>query len=211
MSDSLRPHDCSTPSSRPCPALSPRVCSNSHPLSQWCYLTSHPLLPLSPFSSNLSQQQGLFQWVGSLHQVAKKTVCQISEQNPPNHGLDCRRQDDKCTAKHRALTSTKKKESLLTKNTRLDLANNLTRGKICNCIHSCTLLSIWGTIGALPKWPWAYCTNLFLWHWNILLLNVMASVCKCMWQCIFPGTYSSFCLYLNFKIPIIWTSVFFSK
>ena len=30
----------------PCPPLSPRVCSNSCPLSQWCYL---PLLPPSPF------------------------------------------------------------------------------------------------------------------------------------------------------------------
>ena len=90
----------------------------------------------------------------------------------------------------------------------LDLPNNLTRGKICNCIHSYTLLSIWGIMAALPKWPWAYCTNVFLWHWNILLLNVRASLCKCMWQCISPGTYSSVCLYLNFKIPIRRTSVF---
>ena len=26
----------------PCPSLSPRVCSNSYPLSQWCYLTISP-------------------------------------------------------------------------------------------------------------------------------------------------------------------------
>ena len=32
--------------------------------------TSHPLLP-SSLTLNLSQHQGLFQWVGSLHQVAK--------------------------------------------------------------------------------------------------------------------------------------------
>ena len=32
---------------------------------------SHPLLPPSPPAFNLSQHQGLFQWVGSLHQVAK--------------------------------------------------------------------------------------------------------------------------------------------
>ena len=34
----------------PCPSLSPRVCSNSCPLSWWCYL-SHPLPPSSPFPS----------------------------------------------------------------------------------------------------------------------------------------------------------------
>ena len=32
---------------------------------------SHPLLPPSPPALHLSQQQGLFQWVGSSHQVAK--------------------------------------------------------------------------------------------------------------------------------------------
>ena len=32
---------------------------------------SHPLLLPSPFAYILSQHQGLFQWVGSLHQVAK--------------------------------------------------------------------------------------------------------------------------------------------
>ena len=33
--------------------------------------SSRPLSPPSPPSLNLSQHQGLFQWVGSLHQVAK--------------------------------------------------------------------------------------------------------------------------------------------
>ena len=35
----------------PCPSLSPKVCSNSHPLSQWC----HPTISSSviPFSSHL--------------------------------------------------------------------------------------------------------------------------------------------------------------
>ena len=32
---------------------------------------SHLRLPSSPFAFNLSQHQGLFQWVDSLHQVAK--------------------------------------------------------------------------------------------------------------------------------------------
>ena len=43
----------------PCPSLSPRVCSNSCPLSRW-YQPSHPLLPASPPSLNLSQHQGLW-------------------------------------------------------------------------------------------------------------------------------------------------------
>ena len=37
---------------------------------------SHPLLPLSPPALNLSQYHGLFQCVGSLHQVAKVSELQ---------------------------------------------------------------------------------------------------------------------------------------
>ena len=50
MSDSCNPMDCSTPSF-PCLSQSPRVCSNSCPLSQWC----HPTISSSvvPFSSCL--------------------------------------------------------------------------------------------------------------------------------------------------------------
>ena len=33
--------------------------------------SSHPLFPPSPLALNLSQHQGLFQWVGSSYQVAK--------------------------------------------------------------------------------------------------------------------------------------------
>ena len=43
----------------PCPSLSPRVCSNSCPLIQWC----HPTISFSVASSpaiNLSQHQSLF-------------------------------------------------------------------------------------------------------------------------------------------------------
>ena len=45
-------------------------------LTQWTWVSdtilwSHPLPPTSPFAFNLSQHQGLFQWVGSLHEVAK--------------------------------------------------------------------------------------------------------------------------------------------
>ena len=38
MSDSLQPHGLQH-ARFPCPSLSPGVCSNSCPLSQWCYLT----------------------------------------------------------------------------------------------------------------------------------------------------------------------------
>ena len=70
MSNSLLPHRVQH-TRLPCPSLSPRVCSNSHPLRRW----SHPTI-LSyavPFFSlfHLSQYQGLFQWISSPHQVAK--------------------------------------------------------------------------------------------------------------------------------------------
>ena len=45
--------------------------SDSCPSSQWCHQPSHPLLSPSPSTLNLSQHQGLFQWVSSSHQVAK--------------------------------------------------------------------------------------------------------------------------------------------
>ena len=53
------------------PPLSPRVCSNPRPLSRDAIQPSHPLPPSFPFAFSLSQHQGLFQWVGFLHQVAK--------------------------------------------------------------------------------------------------------------------------------------------
>ena len=63
--------DCSTPGF---PVLHHLLeLAHSCPLSQWIYLNNHLILchPLSPFALNLSQHQGLFQWAGSLHQVAK--------------------------------------------------------------------------------------------------------------------------------------------
>ena len=61
----------------PCPSLAPRAYSNSCPLCQWCHLTISS--SVVPFSShlNLSQHQGLFQCVGSLHQVAKVLEFQL--------------------------------------------------------------------------------------------------------------------------------------
>ena len=59
---------------------SPRVCSNSCPLSWWCYLTISPSAALFSFCFNLSQRQCLFQWVGSLNQVAKMLELQLQHQ-----------------------------------------------------------------------------------------------------------------------------------
>ena len=41
---------------------------------------SHPLSPPSPPALNLSQHQDLFQWVGSLYQVAKVLELQLQHQ-----------------------------------------------------------------------------------------------------------------------------------
>ena len=62
------PLDCSSPGFPVLHYLP--VCSNLWPLSQWC----HPTIPSSaapffPPALNLSQHQGLFQWVGFLYQV----------------------------------------------------------------------------------------------------------------------------------------------
>ena len=64
------PMDCSTPSFPVLHYLLEFDQTHVH----WVDDTNQPSHPLSPPSSptlSLSQQQGLFQWVGSLHQVAK--------------------------------------------------------------------------------------------------------------------------------------------
>ena len=79
VSDSLRPHG--PQHTRPsCPSPSPRVRPNPCPLSRWCIQPSHPLSSPSP-ALNLSQHQGLFQWVSSLHQVAKVLEFQLQHQS----------------------------------------------------------------------------------------------------------------------------------
>ena len=68
---SLQPHGLQH-ARLPCPSLFSGVCSNSCALNQWC----HPIISSSAtlFSCfSLSQHQGLFQWVGSLHHVATIT------------------------------------------------------------------------------------------------------------------------------------------
>ena len=55
----------------PCPSPSARACSNTCPLRWWCHPTTSSSVVPSPPVFNLSPHQGLFQWVGSSHQVAK--------------------------------------------------------------------------------------------------------------------------------------------
>ena len=70
VSDSLQSHEWQH-ARLPCPSPTPGACSNSCPSSWWCHPTiSSTVIPFSP-AFNLSQHQGLFQWVSYLHQVAK--------------------------------------------------------------------------------------------------------------------------------------------
>ena len=80
VSHSLWPHGLQharPPCSSPAPGVHPNPC----PLSQWCHLPSHPLSSPSPPALNLSQHQGLFQWVISSHQVAKVLEFQLQHQS----------------------------------------------------------------------------------------------------------------------------------
>jgi len=47
----------------PCPSPTPGACSDSSPLSRWCHWTISSSVIPSPPAFNLSQHQGLFQWV----------------------------------------------------------------------------------------------------------------------------------------------------
>ena len=80
MSNSLPPHELQQ-ARLPCPLPSTGACSNSCPLSQWCHPTISPSVFPSPPAFNLSQHQGLFKWVISLHQVAKVFELQLQHQS----------------------------------------------------------------------------------------------------------------------------------
>ena len=67
--------------SMPCPSPTPEVYSNSCPLSQWCNPTISPSVVPSPPTFNVSQHQGHFQWISSLHQVAKVLEFQLQHQS----------------------------------------------------------------------------------------------------------------------------------
>ena len=80
MFDSLQPHGLQH--ARPlCPSPTPRAYSNLCPSHQWC----HPTISSSvvPFSSHLqlSQHQGLFQWVISSQEVARVLGFQLQHQS----------------------------------------------------------------------------------------------------------------------------------
>ena len=76
LSNSLRPHE-SKHARPPCPSPTPRVHANSCPLSRWCHpAISSSVVPLS----SCPQHQGLFQWVNSLHEVAKVLEFQLQHQ-----------------------------------------------------------------------------------------------------------------------------------
>ena len=95
--------DCCCPVAKPCQTLcDPMDCSTPGSLSfpiSWSLLrfmstesmmlSNHLVLcfTLLLFAFNLSQHQGLFQWTGSLHQVAKYWSCSFSI-NPSNEFQD---------------------------------------------------------------------------------------------------------------------------
>ena len=70
VSDSLRPHGLQHARLRVLHYLPELVQTHVHWVGD-AILPSHPLPSPSPIDFNLSQHQGLFQWVGSSHQVAK--------------------------------------------------------------------------------------------------------------------------------------------
>ena len=77
VSDSLQPHE-SQHARPPYPSPTPRIYSNSCPLSWSCHPTiSSPSLP----TLNIPQHQGLFKWVSSSNQVAKVLEFQLQHQS----------------------------------------------------------------------------------------------------------------------------------
>ena len=76
MSNPLQPHELRH-ARLPCPSPSPRVCSNSCPLSWWCHPTISSSSSPSPPAPNPFQHHSLFQWVNSLPEVAKVLELQL--------------------------------------------------------------------------------------------------------------------------------------
>ena len=78
VSKSLRPMDCSTPGLPVHHQLPELAQTHVHWVGD-AVQPSHPLLSPSP-AFNLSQHQGLFQWVSSSHQMAKVLGLQLQHQ-----------------------------------------------------------------------------------------------------------------------------------
>ena len=74
------PMDCSTPGFPVYHLLLKLAQTHVHWISD-AIQTAHPLSSLSPPAFNLSQHQGLFKWVSSLHQVAKLLELQLQHQS----------------------------------------------------------------------------------------------------------------------------------
>ena len=74
------PMDCSTPGFPVHHQLPEFTQTHVHPVGD-AIQPSHPLSSPSPPAFNLSQHQGLFQWVSSLHQMAKVLEFQFQHQS----------------------------------------------------------------------------------------------------------------------------------
>ena len=70
MSNSLWPHGLQH-TRLPCQSSTPGAYSDSCPLSRWCHPTISSSAALFPSCLQSFPAQGLFQWIDSLHQVAK--------------------------------------------------------------------------------------------------------------------------------------------
>ena len=80
VSNSLWPHDCSTPGLPVHHQLPELAQTRVHRVGD-AIQPSHPLSSPFPPTFNLSQHQGLFHWVSSLHQVAKGLEFQLQHQS----------------------------------------------------------------------------------------------------------------------------------
>ena len=80
MSNALQPHGMQH-ARLPCPSLCHGVCSNTCPLSWWCHPTISTSVTLFSSCLKLFQHQGLFQWVGSLHSMAKVLELRLQHQS----------------------------------------------------------------------------------------------------------------------------------
>ena len=80
MSNPLRPHGLQL-TRLPCPLPTPGATQTHVHRVGDAIQSSHPLSSPSTPAFNLSQHQGLFQWVSSLHQVAKVLEFQLQHQS----------------------------------------------------------------------------------------------------------------------------------
>ena len=87
MSDSLQPHG-PQHTRPPCPSPTPKFTQTHVHRVGDTIQPSHPLSSPSPPAFNLSQSQGLFQWLSSSHQVAKVLELQLQHHLPMNNQVE---------------------------------------------------------------------------------------------------------------------------